>query len=158
MRKFLLLLAITTAAAQTRATTELQAGLLPSFLLQDGPVGLLRVDTTLLFGGDFIWFGPYAAYEGVSPQVTDTSLGAALRFGNEDYFELQGGYFHRVFEQTGTPAMNGNGFSGSLIYGLHLSPHLGLALVLSGKRISSGTLDKRWIVDLLPLFTARVEF
>lgn len=155
MRRILLLIGLISSLRVS--ASELQIGALPSFQYRNGFVGLLRADATLLFGVDFIKLGPYGMYEGISPQVTDTSYGAALRFGNEAYFQLQGGFFHRVFSQTGTGTLNGKGFSAALVGGWHLSPHLGVDVVLSSKRIESGTLGRRWIIDLLPLLTFRAE-
>lgn len=143
---------------QASAAVELQTSFLPSYLYRLGGVAVLRADTTLLIGGDYFWIGPYALYEGVDPQATDTSYGAAIRIGHDEYFEIDAGYFQRVFAQTGSLALTGTGYSGSLVYGWHLSPHLGVSLAATAKRISSGTLEKRTTIDLLPLFSMRVEF
>lgn len=155
MRRFLLLICL--LLGLRAEAIELQMGVLPSFQYRNGFVGLLRTDLTLLFGTDFYKLGPFAMYQGISPQVTDTSYGAAIRIGNEAYFQLQGGYFHRVFNQTGTGTLNGKGFAAGLVGGWHISPHVGVDVVLSAKRIDSGTLNRRWIVDLLPLITFRVD-
>jgi len=154
-----LITAITIAiAASTTQALELQSAFLPTFLYRQGPVSVLRADLTLLTGTDTIQLGPYASYEGITPQVTDTTEGAALRIGHDNYAEIQAGYFQRTFSQKGTPTETGKGFAATIAYGMHLSPHLGVAIDLSGKRITNGALEKRWIIDLLPLFTARVEF
>ena len=137
---------------------ELQSSFLPGYLYRSGGVGVLRADTTLMWGGDYFWLGPYALYENVNPQATDTSVGAAFRLGKDQYIEVEGGLFQRSFTQPGTTSLSGSGYSASLVFGFHLSPHWGASLAATGKRISSGSLEQRTIVDLFPLFMARVEF
>jgi hypothetical protein len=155
---FFVPLALSFLTAQSLHAMELQTSFLPSYLYRAEGVGVLRADTTLLLGGDYFWFGPYAFYENVSPQATDTSVGAALRIGHEQYLGLEGGAFQRTFTQTGTGTLTGSGYSASLIWGFHVSPHWGASIAATAKRISTGSLEQRTIVDLLPLFSARVEF
>jgi hypothetical protein len=78
--------------------------------------------------------------------------------GLEYYVEAQFGSFRREFHQPGSENLSGKGFAANLIYGQQLSPHFGVDIALTAKRISSGTLDKRWIVDLLPLLSVRGDF
>jgi hypothetical protein len=153
-----LLLFVAAAFSAAACATEFQVGVLPGFSARGQAMAVLRLDATLLFGGDAFKFGPYGFFEALAPQVIDTSYGGAIRLGNESYLQIQGGIFRRSFKQEGSPAMSGQGFSGELIYGMHLTPHVGIDVVLSGKRISSGDLDKRWIVDLLPVITVRGDF
>lgn len=133
-------------------------GVLPGLAMRGQTIGVLRLNGRLLFGGDFIWLGAYGDFESLAPQVVDTSYGGALRVGHEIYVEAQAGYFHRDFQQPGTKDLRGSGGAANLIFGMEVSPHLGVDLVLSGKRISDGSLDKRTIVDLLPLITIRGDF
>ncbi|MGE3758079.1 MAG: hypothetical protein AB7H97_09995 [Pseudobdellovibrionaceae bacterium] len=131
---------------------------LPGFAVRGQMLGVLRMNGRFLMGGDWISIGPYGEYESLAPQVVDTSYGAALRFGHESYVELQAGYFRRDFQQPGTPQKDGKGFSANVIYGIGLSPHFAVDIALAGKRIASGSLDKRWIIDLLPLIAIRGDF
>lgn len=157
MRMGIIILLAFGFSLEGRAAVEFKSNLLPSFAAIGRSDLVLSTHNTLLFGGDAFRAGLYAAYETISVNTTDTSVGAALRFGKDSYFEMQGGSFRRGFSQSGT-SLSGTGFSANLIYGFHLTPHWGLALFLSGKRISGGDLDKRWIVDLLPFLSLRVEF
>ncbi len=138
--------------------TELQAGVLPGLAMVGQAIGVFRVNARLLFGGDFVALGPYGDFKSLAPQVIDTEYGAALRIGHDFYLEAQGGAFHRQFRQPGSSNLSGNGFVAHAIAGWHLSPHFGVDLDLSAKRIASGSLEKRWIVDLLPLLTVRTDF
>jgi len=132
-----------------------ETGALPGFAMRGQTIGVLHLNSRLLFGAEYFRLGPYAGFRTLAPQVMDTSYGGAIRIGNESYFELQAGLFERSFTQPGTSDLKGKGFIVNMIYGMHLSPHLGLDVVLSGKRIASGSLDKRTVVDLIPLFTVR---
>lgn len=135
-----------------------ETGILPGVMYRGQTISVLRLNSRLLFGNDFLWVGPYGDYQSLSPQVTDTSYGAAFRIGKDIFFEMQGGYFRRSFRQTGTDEMTGAGFTANLILGFHLAPYAGIDLALMGKRISNGDLERRWIVDFLPLITVRGEF
>jgi len=132
-----------------------ETGVLPGFAMRGQTLGVLHLNSRLLFGTEYFRLGPYAGLRTLAPQVIDTFYGGAIRIGNERYFELQAGLFERKFSQPGTSDLKGKGLIANMIYGMHLSPHLGIDVVLSGKRIDSGSLDKRTIIDLIPLFTVR---
>lgn len=156
LKRFILLASL--ILHSTSQALVLEAGILPGLAIRGQALGVLRVNSRILIGSEFFKLGPFGDFQSLAPQVIDTSYGAALRIGQDSYFELQGGYFQRRFSQEGTTDLDGKGFIVNMIYGLHLSPHLGIDVVLSGKRISSGTLDKRTIIDLIPLFTMRSDF
>lgn len=133
-------------------------GVLPGLAMRGQTLGVLRLNGRFLIGGDYFWFGPYGDYQSLAPQVTDKAYGGAIRIGHDWYMEAQAGHFERTFKQPGTAKLTGRGFSANLIFGMHLSPHLGVDFALASKRITDGTLDKRWIIDFLPLLTIRGEF
>lgn len=137
---------------------EFAMSALPGLALRGQALGVLRANGRLLFGGDWFWLGPFGDFESLAPQVIDTAYGGALRIGHEYYVEAQFGSFRREFHQPGSENLSGKGFAANLIYGQQLSPHFGVDIALTAKRISSGTLDKRWIVDLLPLLSVRGDF
>lgn len=107
----------------------------------------------MLVGSGSFGAGAYIGHEIISENVTDQTFGAAIRFGQQEFFELQGGAFVRKFIQYQT-ALEGKGVAAHLIYGTHINNLFGLSLGLSGKRITSG-MEKRTIVTLLPLLTLR---
>ena len=132
-------------------------GILPGVAMRGQTIGVFRINTRALLGG-FVSVGPFAEYRSLAPQVNDVSYGGAIRVGQTSFIEAQFGYFERSFSQTGSENLKGRGFAGNLIYGMRFSPYLGVDLMLAGKRISSGTLDKRWILDLVPLFSIHGDF
>lgn len=136
----------------------MKAGIFPALNYNGELTGVFRLDTALLLGGEFFSFGPYGGFHAQTPQVIDTIYGAAIHIGQSYYVEIQGGVLNRTFTQKGTEKMTGSGFAGNLIFGTNLSPAFGIDAVLSAKRISEGSLDKRWIYQLLPMFTLRGEF
>lgn len=138
--------------------SEIKAGIFPVLNFNGELTGVFRLDTALLLGEDFFSAGPYAAIHSQTPQVTDTIYGAALHIGQTQYFEIQGGILNRTFTQKGSQKMTGSGLAGNLIYGVTLSPAIAIEAVFSAKRISEGALDKRWIYQLLPMFTLRGDF
>ena len=153
-----LLLIICLASSYSLGAATLQTGVLPGFSMRGQAIGVMRMNARFLFGGDFFKIGPYGDFQTLAPQTVDSSYGGALRLGIESFVELQMGYFSRSFKQEGSEDKNGKGLAANLIYGMNLSPHLGVDVTLSAKRISSGSLDKRLIVDLLPLIAIRSDF
>jgi hypothetical protein len=136
---------------------ELQSNFFPSFALAGRLDFILSTHNTVMFGGEGFKAGAYGAFESLSINVVDTAYGAAVRFGEQRYVEIDGGLFQRRFTQPGTH-LTGKGWSANVIYGAHLTPHFGLALFASVKRIQAGDMDRRWIYDLLPFFTLRTVF
>lgn len=137
---------------------QLKAGLFPALNFNGELTGVFRLDTALLLHTGFFSVGPYAGIHVQTPQVTDTIYGAAIHIGQFNYFEIQAGVLNRTFTQKGTSTLTGSGFAGNLIYGTNLNSTIGIDAVFSVKRISEGSLDKRWIYQLSPMFTLRREF
>ena len=144
-------------ASHVLAATEIKSNFLPSFAAVGKADIVFSSHNTILFGTSGFYFGPYGAWETISENVTDHAYGAALRIGEKTFAELQGGYFQRNFSQEQTK-LKGNGFIANLGVGTHLNDVFGVTVFASGKRIESGTLDKRWIVDLLPFLNLRTVF
>ena len=140
---------------QTNATMELKSNLLPSYAAVGENDFLLSTHNTLLFGFKEFKLGGYFGYEPMHSYLVDQSVGAAIRFGESNYFEFQAGGFQRSFKQQGR-TYKGKGFIANALYGKHWG-RWSLSLLLTGKRISSGDLDKRWIIDFLPYLGFRVE-
>jgi hypothetical protein len=142
--------------AFTYASFEIKSSFLPSFASVNRNDVVFTSHNTLLFGSANFWAGAYVSHEIISENVTDQTLGAAIRFGQQQFFEIQGGAYVRKFTQYKTD-LEGKGFATHLIYGAHINNYFGLSLGLSAKRIDSG-MDKRTIVTLLPLLTLRAGF
>lgn len=138
------------------ASIEFKSSFLPSVAFVNRSDIVFTSHNTLLFGAANFWAGGYFGHEIISENVTDQTLGAAVRFGQQQFFEIQGGAFVRKFTQYETD-LEGKGFAAQFIYGTHLNNFFGLSLALSGKRINSG-MEKRTIITLLPLLTLRVGF
>lgn len=144
-------------ALQAQAATEIKSNFLPSFAAVGKADLVFSSHNTILFGTSGFYFGPYGSWETISGNVTDQAYGVALRIGEKTFAELQGGYFQRNFSQEQTK-LKGNGFIANLGVGTHLNDVFGVTVFASGKRIESGTLDKRWIIDLLPFLNLRTVF
>jgi hypothetical protein len=138
-------------------SSEIKMAIFTGFGHSGQSIGAFRADTVALYGGYFS-AGIFGSYHNFAPQVVDTSYGLALHVGTDWYVELQAGIFNRTFQQVGTEKLVGDGYSGNLVFGMNLSPNLGIDIALSVKRISKGELTKRTIVDLLPLIAIRTEF
>ncbi|MBI2521005.1 MAG: hypothetical protein HYV97_11325 [Bdellovibrio sp.] len=136
------------------ATMELKSNLLPSYAAVGKNDFILSSHNTLLFGFKEFKLGAYFGYEPMHSYLVDQSVGAAIRFGESNFFELQAGGFQRNFKQQGR-TYKGTGFIVNALYGKHWG-RWSLSLLLTGKRISSGDLDKRWIIDFLPYLGFRV--
>lgn len=156
MLRFLFIFILTFSGLSQAA--EIKLGVFPGFSYSGQTVGVLRANTSVLFGSDVFLAGVYGEYDAFFPEVNDTSGGLALHIGKDYYFEFQAGVFTRTFEQSGTNKLTGTGYAANLIFGGNLNSWLGLDLALLGKQITSGGLDKRTIVDLLPLIAMRMEF
>lgn len=143
------------ALSASSDASQIKTAVFPAMNYNGELTGVFRLDTVLLIGDNPFFIGPYFGLHTQSPQVTDTMYGGALHIGSDHYFELQGGVLNRVFTQTGTQTLTGSGYMGNMVFGINMSPHLGFDIVFSAKRISEGTLDKRWIYNLLPMFTVR---
>lgn len=151
-----IIFALLTLLSFGSSASQLKAGVFPALSYNGEASTLFRLDTVFLLGGDSFSFGPYVGLHAQSPQ-TDIIYGGAIHIGNEYYAELQAGILKRTFTQASGDTLTGNGVAGNLIFGVSLSSHLGVDVVLSGKRISDGTLDQRTIYNLLPMFTIRGE-
>ncbi|MBC7741499.1 MAG: hypothetical protein H7061_04840 [Bdellovibrionaceae bacterium] len=138
--------------------SQFKAGIFPALNYNGELTGVFRIDTVVLLGKDFFSVGPYVGIHAQTPQVSDTIYGAAIHIGHAYYFEIQGGVLNRTFTQDRTQKLTGSGMAGNLIFGINLSPSIGIDVVFSTKRISEGSLDKRWIYQLLPIFTLKGEF
>lgn len=138
------------------AAFEIKSSLLPSIAFINRTDIVFTSHNTLLFGSGDFWGGAYVGHEVISENVTDQTLGGALRYGQQQFFEIQGGAFVRKFTQYQTN-LEGKGFAAQLLYGTHLNSVFGLSLGLSGKRINSG-MEKRTIITLLPLLSLRWGF
>lgn len=138
------------------AAVELKSSFLPSVAFVNRSDIVFTSHNTLLFGTGQMWVGGYFGHEIISENVTDQTIGGALRFGQQTFFEIQGGAYTRKFTQYQTD-LKGKGFAAQLIYGTHLNNYFGLSAALSGKRITSG-MEKRTIITLLPLLTLRWGF
>lgn len=144
--------------SMTGHASQLKIGVFPGVGYSGQSIAVFRADTVLLFGTDTFSAGVYGGYHNFSPQTVDNSYGLALHAGHDYYFEMQAGIFSRAFQQLGTDKLTGSGYSANLILGMTLNSFVGLDLTLSGKRIASGSLDRRTIIDLLPLIALRAEF
>ncbi len=140
----------------SQAAFEIKSSLLPSIAFINRSDVVFTSHNTLLFGAGDFWGGAYIGHEVISENVTDQTLGGALRYGQQQFFEIQGGAFVRKFTQYQT-SLEGKGFAVQLLYGTHLNSVFGLSLGLSGKRINSG-MEKRTIITLLPLLSLRWGF
>lgn len=140
----------------SKSAFEIKSSFIPSIAFINRTDIIFTSHNTLLVGSDNFWGGFYYGHEIISENVTDQTVGGALRFGQQTFFEMQGGAFVRKFTQYQTN-LEGRGFAAQFIYGTHLNNYFGLSLGLSGKRINSG-MDKRTIVTLLPLLSLRVGF
>ena len=155
--RFFVFLSIALLSVQVHAS-QIKAGIFPGLNYNGELTGVFRLDTVFLLGGESFLIGPFGGVHTQSPQVTDTIYGAAIHVGKDYYFEIQGGILNRTFTQRGSQTLNGSGYAGNLVFGIILSPALGIDVVASAKRISEGTLDKRWIYQVLPMFTLRGDF
>lgn len=138
------------------ASFEIKSSFLPSIAVVNRADIVFTSHNTLLFGSGAFWAGAYVGHEVISENATDQTLGGAVRFGQQDFFEIQGGAFTRHFTQYQTD-LEGKGFAAQFIYGKHLNSVFGLSLALSAKRITSG-MEKRTIITLLPLLSLRWGF
>lgn len=138
------------------AAFEIKSNFLPSLGFVNRADVVFTSHNTLLYGSGHFWAGAYAGHEIISENVTDQTFGAAVRFGQQQFFEIQGGALVRKFTQYQTN-LEGKGAAIQFIYGTHLNNYFGLSAGLSGKRITSG-MEKRTIITLLPLLTLRVGF
>lgn len=138
------------------AAFEIKSNFLPSIAFINRADVVFTSHNTLLFGTGNFWGGAYVGHEVISENVTDQTFGGAIRFGQQQFVEIQGGAFVRKFTQYQTN-LEGKGFSAQLLYGTHLNNVFGLSLGLSGKRINSG-MEKRTIITLLPLLSLRWGF
>ena len=84
-------------------------------------------------------------YEPLHDYVTDSGYGAALKFGDEWNLEFSGGYFERNYQGS-----KGKGFFVAMIPGFNLHKNLGISIPIIAKKIESGNLDKRTIIDVVP--------
>lgn len=100
----------------------------------------------LVIGGIFL-------YELRHDYLTDSGYGVGIRYEGNLFFEIDGGYFKRKFS-----GRQGEGFFASLITGKHVGKYFSLALPIIVKRIDSGSLDSRWIVDVFPYLGLRIYF
>jgi len=156
MRSLLILLIY--LASAVASASQIKLALLPGFSHRSQAVGVLRADAVLLLGGEMFSIGPYAAVHLQLPEQSDTIVGGAIHVGGSYYVEIQAGALHRRFFQIGTQDLSGSGVAGNLVFGSTLSPIWGLEIVVAAKRISEGTLDRRWTYNLLPMLTLRGEF
>lgn len=140
----------------SNASVEIKSSFLPSVAFVNRADTVFTSHNTVMFGTGQFWLGGYYGHEVISENVTDQTIGAAIRFGQQQFFELQGGAYVRKFEQYQT-SLEGKGAAAQLIYGAHINTYFGLSIGLSGKRINSG-MEKRTIVTLLPLLSLRLGF
>lgn len=138
------------------AAFEIKSSFLPSLAFINRTDVVFTSHNTLLLGAGDFWAGAYVGHEVISENVTDQTFGGAFRYGQQRFFEIQGGAFVRKFTQYQTD-LEGKGFAAQLLYGTHLNSVFGLSLGLSGKRINSG-MEKRTIITLLPLLNLRWGF
>lgn len=138
------------------AAIEIKSSLLPSVAIVGKSDLVLSSHNTLLFGGPRFKVGPYIGYEVLSSNQNDLTYGAAIRFGDQKFLEIQGGIFERDFHQQNL-RLKGKGFAGNLIFGVYLNNYFGIDLALTYKRIESG-MDKRTVLELLPFFGLKAEF
>ncbi len=120
--------------------------MLTSVNFSEGTDFILSTHNTLMLGG-VVKVGPYLAYERLHSYVTDMTMGAALRIGEKNFLELQGGAFKRSFRNDVT--VKGKGMALNAVIGLKLSTHFSLSLLFSAKKIDSG-LNPRSIYKVLP--------
>ena len=142
--------------AFSNAAIEIKSSFLPSVAFVNRADTVFTSHNTIMYGSGQFSIGGYYGHEIISENVTDQTIGAALRFGQQQFFEIQGGTFVRKFKQYQTD-LKGKGAAAQLIYGTHLNNYFGLSLGLSGKRIDSG-MEKCTIVTLLPLLSLRWGF
>jgi hypothetical protein len=135
------------------AAFEVKSTFLPSMAIIGRTDVVFVSHNTLLFGADNFKFGGYLGFDHISENVTDQTVGAALRFGQNQFLELQGGAFVRKFTQHQTE-LEGTGIAANILWGTHINSAFGLSVALSAKRISSG-MDKRTILTALPLLSLR---
>lgn len=143
-------------APAANASVEIKTNFLPSLAALPNLDPIFSSHNTLLVGIGWFHIGAYGSFETVSKSVTDTSYGGAIRFGETNYVELQGGTFERRFRENSI-RLTGKGFAANLIYGHHFNEYFGLSIIAAGKRIESG-MNRRSIVDLVPYLTMRAGF
>lgn len=117
---------------------------------------LYNTHNTVLVGFKSFLVGGYFSLQTPGHNTTDTAYGASARFGDQSFFELQGGYYERKFKTDKT--LKGKGVIVNLVFGQKLTNFFSLSVIVSAKKIMSGDLHKRLTVKTLPFIGMSVGF
>lgn len=155
MKKLLLIFIFTSFTYDANALVEVKSNLFASFLSFGRSEIIATTHNTVLLGFDSFKAGAFYSYEKFQENTQDSSLGAAIRFGEKTFFEIQAGAYTRKF--TSHTTITGKGLIANLIIGKHFGDYFGLSLYLTAKKITSG-MDKRTMIKALPYLGFRIGF
>lgn len=149
------MLAWAAAHSPDASGVEIKTNLFSSFANIGQPDLVALSHNTILFElTEGLHAGLLYSFESYSQTTTDQTQGCALRLGGTSYLELQGGALLRLHTENGRK-LSSQGWSGSLVLGHHLNSWLGVALFLTNRRLASGDLAPRSIVEAMPYLNLR---
>lgn len=135
------------------ALLEIRSDFFSSLLVGGSSDLLIRSNNSILVGGEGFSFGANYLYDPLHSYVTDSGYGGAIKFGEQKFFQLSGGYFERKYK-----SLKGKGFYATAVLGWQWSEHFSVSIPIIAKRITNGGLDKRWIIDMIPYLGLRLKF
>lgn len=105
----------------------------------------LRSNTALLFGTSSFSVGFFGQYEAPHAYVRDDMYGLSLRAGSNWFVEAGGGPYRKFYDGVG-----GSGYGGYFLFGKQLGRLVQVSILTVSKDISSGSLERRSIIEFYP--------
>ncbi len=149
----LLLLLMFLSSSNVLAALEFRSDFFSSYLIGGSNDLLIRSNNSILMGGVGLSFGINYLHDPLHSYITDSGYGGVIKFGDRTFFEMAGGYFERKYDD-----LKGRGFYLVLMGGRQWSNNFSVSIPIIIKRIASGDLEKRWMVDVIPYFGLRFKF
>lgn len=156
MKIFYLCCVVFCLSVKSLAVVEFKTQIYTSISYTDKSDIIFASHNSLLVGSSGFKWGGYYGLESYHSYVVDHSFGAAFKFGEVNFLELQFGYFSRDFKNHQDLHETSTGFIVNTFFGHQFSNHLNFAFLLSGKKIISG-MDKRILIDFYPFLGVKFE-